>query len=217
MIIEISRQTSAVVCMDYIDTPKQELGEHCVPIGSNIVRLGAPRSTAKFDEVARRRPGIARAFLHIKIAVGPRRFDREAWHRIVRRALALIGLSSRKHIYYAGLHEKYDGQHCHILTCRIGIDGSLWLGKFERWLAIEVAADLSKEFGTYRQYGPKSIAQHHKVVLVNRMLQHDGAEMINPDMLVEQLTTCLGEGAGWRGWLHRERFVSQYQAREEIR
>ena len=191
MIVEIWRFANVKKQLAYIERPKPNLAQGFVPIGSNVQARGAPSCIARFEAIARRRPDVREPFVHIVVSLGVYRFNRPWWHHVVRRVLQLLGLKTELHLYYAGLHQSEVEQHCHIVASRTGIDGSLWLGKFERWAAIEAARTVAADLGITRWSCTTDIPQHHKVVRVNRVLEAEGKGLIICQSIHDRLLDCL--------------------------
>lgn len=105
-----------------------------------------PRELAREFACGRRlRPDIKKPVWHCSLAL-PAGEATEAWPAICEQHLQNIGVDVSKHQWLAVRHDDTDHDHVHIILNRIGLDGSVWHGKNDVFLAIESTQQLEKQF-----------------------------------------------------------------------
>jgi len=101
-------------------------------IGGNM--SGAtPRELAREFRVARElRPDVARPVWHCSLTLpAGEELSEERWQEVGRALLTKIGMDPDQHQHFLVRHRDTDHDHLHVAGSRIGLDGSVWLGKWE--------------------------------------------------------------------------------------
>lgn len=108
-----------------------------------------PRSLAKEFAISRQlRPDCSRPVWHCSLTLpAGETLTAEKWDLIIRDHLQNMGLDPTNHQYFSRTHLDTDYEHVHIEASRIGLDGSIWHGKWEARKAIESTQALEKKYG----------------------------------------------------------------------
>ena len=124
-----------------------------------------PRELAAEFKVARQlRPGVKKPVVEFSLNL-PHGEDvsSETWGLIVEDFLNEMEFDTSKHQYVAPKHNDRDHKHVHIIGSRIGLDGTMWHGKFDVFKAIEATQMLEKKYGLTLTPGLDSVAtEEHK-------------------------------------------------------
>lgn len=119
-----------------------------------------PRELAREFACGRRlRPDIKKPVWHCSLAL-PAGETSEAWLAICKQHLQNIGVDVSKHQWLAVRHNDTDHDHVHIVLNRIALDGTVWHGKRDVFLAIESTQRLEKQFGLTLTPGLDEIPDH---------------------------------------------------------
>ena len=87
----------------------------------------------------------------------------EVWENIIEDFLKEMEFDTKNHQYVAPKHNDRDHKHAHIIGSRIGLDGTMWHGRFEVYKAIEATQMLEKKYGLTITPGLDSVkAEEHK-------------------------------------------------------
>lgn len=87
----------------------------------------------------------------------------EVWGNIIEDFLKEMEFDTNNHQYVAPKHNDRDHKHAHIIGSRIGLDGTMWHGRFEAFKAIEATQMLEKKYGLTITPGLDSVkAEEHK-------------------------------------------------------
>jgi len=116
-------------------------------VGGNMSGM-CPRALAsEFGVVRRLRSDIEKPVWHqaLRLPAGER-IAPETWEVICDRYMTLMGFTDAHQRVYVE-HPDKDGQHAHIIASRIGIDGTVFLGRNENLVSTRVVAQLEEEFG----------------------------------------------------------------------
>lgn len=106
-----------------------------------------PRELAREFACGRRiRPDIKKPVWHCSLAL-PAGEATEAWPALCEQHLLNMGIDINKHQWLAVRHNDTDHDHVHIILNRIALDGTVWHGKRDVFLAIDSTQKLEKEFG----------------------------------------------------------------------
>ncbi len=107
---------------------------------------------AEFAALRKLRPGIERPVWHMSMRApdGETLID-EKWDILTRDAMTGIGINPDNHPYVVVMH---DDNHIHIVSSRIGLDGTLYYGKNEHLIATRVLQELEKKHGLTITKGP---------------------------------------------------------------
>ena len=118
-------------------------------VGGNIdLALSCAKQANAFQSIAHRRPDTKRPVLHISLSLpaGERLTD-ERWNDIAVAFLLKMGINTQLQQYAVVRHEDTEFEHIHIIVNRVGIDRSLWLGRWEMKKAMTATTELESEFG----------------------------------------------------------------------
>ena len=116
-------------------------------VGGNMAGRTAEELTREFGAVRRLRSAIEQPVWHCPLSLtkGETITD-ETWGRFTRDLMIEMQFNPDIFPYVSILHdEKY--QHSHLWASRIGIDGSVWHGKWEAFKVIEACQRLEKKYG----------------------------------------------------------------------
>lgn len=153
---KISRGSDFSGVMAYVfdgdlDDPRELKGEL---IGGNMSGRTPGELTEEFNLSKAIRPDIKRPVWHNSLRLPlNEKIDKETWDRIGNRYMEKMGFSEH-HQRCHMLHDDPDGQHIHIPASRIGLDGSIYLGKNENLRSTKIIAELEIEFGLKITKGP---------------------------------------------------------------
>ena len=106
-----------------------------------------PRALANEFGLSRAaRPEVSKPVWHTSLSLPPGdTLSASQWDKIVSDFMGEMGLGD--HQYIAVRHHDTDHEHVHIIASRIGLDGSLYLGKWDAKKAIKLTADLEVKHG----------------------------------------------------------------------
>lgn len=106
-----------------------------------------PRTlAAEFGLSRAARPDVSKPVWHTSLSLPPGETRTAAeWSQIIEDFMDGMGLG--RHQYVAVRHHDTDHEHVHIIASRIGLDGSLYLGKWDAKRAIKLTADLEVKHG----------------------------------------------------------------------
>lgn len=124
-----------------------------------------PRELAAEFKVARQlRPEVKNPVVQFSLALPPGEdVSAETWGLIAEDFLKAMEFDTSNHQYVAPKHNDTEHKHIHIVGSRIGLDGSLWHGKFDVFKAIEATQMLEKKYGLTLTPGLNSVdAESHK-------------------------------------------------------
>lgn len=133
--------------VDYLYARESKDKDRGVLIGGNM-SAQEPKSLAKEFLVSRAlRPDIEKPVWHnaLRLPKGEK-LSNEKWNEIADDYMQRMGFSDMHQRCY-WLHDDEDGQHVHIAASRIGLDGSVYLGRNENLESTKVIAQLEEEYG----------------------------------------------------------------------
>ncbi|MCP1217308.1 DNA-primase RepB domain-containing protein [Acetobacter orientalis] len=106
-----------------------------------------PRAlAAEFGLSRAARPDVLKPVWHTSLSLPPgETMTPGQWDKVVSDFMQGMGLGG--HQYVAVRHHDTDHEHVHIIASRIGLDGSLYLGKWDAKRAIKLTADLEVKHG----------------------------------------------------------------------
>lgn len=106
-----------------------------------------PRSLAtEFGLSRAARPEVSKPVWHTSLSLPPGdTLSAPEWDKIVSDFMQGMGLGD--HQYVVVRHHDTDHEHVHVIASRIGLDGSLYLGKWDAKKAIRLTADLEQRHG----------------------------------------------------------------------
>lgn len=123
-------------------------------IGGNMAGSDPRALAAEFGQVRRLRPDIEKPVWHnsLRLPKGER-ISSEKWQEVADDYMRRMGFGDQHPRAYI-LHDDPDGQHIHIVASRIGLDGSLYLGRNENLISTRHIAALELEHGLTITPGP---------------------------------------------------------------
>ncbi|MCK9397922.1 MAG: relaxase/mobilization nuclease domain-containing protein [Methylobacter sp.] len=102
---------------------------------------------AEFAAVRKLRPDIERPAWHCSLSLKPpERLTDKQWAQAADRYMRGMGFAD-KSLYAVVRHSDTEHDHIHIVASRIGIDGSLYLGKQEAKRSMPLTNEIAREFG----------------------------------------------------------------------
>lgn len=127
-------------------------GNACEIVGGNMSGHDARTLAAEFALSREARPGIKKPVLHVSLALPPGEdVTSDKWAEIAADFSEMMGLEG--HQMVAIRHHDTDIGHVHLVYSRIGLDGSVWHGKFDVHRAIEATQLLEEKHCLTRTKG----------------------------------------------------------------
>jgi hypothetical protein len=116
-------------------------------VGGNMAGRTAEELTREFGAVRRLRPDIEQPVWHCPLSLtkGETITD-EIWDQFTRDLMIELEFDPDIFPYVLILHDD-EYQHSHLWANRIGVDGSVWHGKWEAFKVIEACQRLEKKYG----------------------------------------------------------------------
>lgn len=114
---------------------------------SEAIWLEHPRDLSSEFAISRKlRPDVSRPVWHTSLSLPPgERLSDSEWSTVVDDFMSRMGFSD--HQYVAVRHSDTGKDHVHIVASRIGLDGSLYHGKYEALSAIQLTQELELKYG----------------------------------------------------------------------
>jgi hypothetical protein len=101
----------------------------------------------EFAITKRLRPEIKRPYYHLPLSCPPgEKLSAKKWDKIAKFYLNKIGVNTDTHQYFVVRHSDTKKDHVHIVTSRIGLDGSVVHGKNDVFTAINTTQEIEKRF-----------------------------------------------------------------------
>ncbi len=117
-------------------------------VGGNMVGQSPRELSSEFGRVRQLRPDIKKPVLHVPLSLPPRdTLSKENWDAVGEAFLKKMGLDPNNRPWVLVRHHDKDHEHAHLITSRVGLDGTVWHGKFEALHAIQATQELEQEFG----------------------------------------------------------------------
>ena len=138
------RGVMAYIVDGELDNPREIKGEL---IGGNMSGRTPQELAEEFNLSKAIRPDIKRPVWHnsLRLPLGEK-IDKETWNKIADRYMEKMGFSEHHQRSYF-FDDDPKGKHIHIPASRIGLDGTVFLGKNENLKSTKVIAELEVEFG----------------------------------------------------------------------
>ena len=114
-----------------------------------------PRTLSSEFAVSRQlRPDVTRPVWHTSLALpeGERLAD-DQWRAVIDDYMDGMGFDRDNHQFFAVRHKDTNHDHVHVIASRIGLDGSVWHGKWEARKAIDLVQVLEERHGLIRTQG----------------------------------------------------------------
>lgn len=123
-------------------------------IGGNLSGRSMDEWSSEFTAVRRLRPDIRKPVWHesLRLPAGET-LSLHTWIRIGDDFMNRMGFTDGHPRLYI-LHDDPEGQHIHIVACRVAVDGGVYLGRNENLAATRHIADLEKQYALTITKGP---------------------------------------------------------------
>lgn len=116
--------------------------------GGNMSGMTPQALAQEFAVTRQLRPDIEKPVWHCSLALpSGDRLSAEKWSTLSADFMREMGMDPDNFLYDVQRHQDTDYDHVHILASRIGLDGTVWHGKFEVFKAIEATQKLEKIHG----------------------------------------------------------------------
>jgi len=117
-------------------------------VGGNMAGTTPRQLSAEFSVSRQLRPDIKKPVWHCSLALPAGEVvTPEKWGTIAQDMMLGMGMDPDNHQFTAARHHDTEFDHIHIVASRIGLDGSVWHGKWEARRAIETTQALEKKHG----------------------------------------------------------------------
>jgi len=134
-------------------------------VAGNVTGTTPRTLSAEFAIARQLRPDVTRPVWHTSLALpaGERLAD-DQWRAVIDDYMDGMGFDRDNHQFFAVRHKDTDHDHVHVIASRIGLDGSVWHGKWEARKAIDLTQVLEERHGLsrtpgYRQKDGKSLTK----------------------------------------------------------
>ncbi|WP_241587777.1 relaxase/mobilization nuclease domain-containing protein [Rosenbergiella epipactidis] len=138
-------------CLQYIFSVKKDKEDKPVPdfICSNMFGENIKELTQEFTQTRNIRPDVDKPVWHTSLSLTPEeeKLGPEKWQEIAENYLEKMGFDLANNQYVVVRHNDTEKDHIHILANRVGLDGTVWAGKFEALKSIDVCQELEKSHG----------------------------------------------------------------------
>ena len=127
-------------------------GNACEIIGGTMSGLTPQELSAEFRLSREARPGVARPVWHTSLSLPPGdSLTSDRWAEVAADFMDGMGLGDHQHVVIR--HHDTEIDHIHIISSRIGLDGTVWHGKWEARQAIQLTQELEERHGLTRTKG----------------------------------------------------------------
>lgn len=148
---KIKRGKGFKCCLQYIFSLKKDKEDKPAPdfICSNMFGENIKELTQEFTQTRNIRPDIDKPVWHTSLSLTPEeeKLGPEKWQEIAENYLEKMGFDLANNQYVVVRHNDTEKDHIHILANRVGLDGTVWAGKFEALNSIDVCQELEKSHG----------------------------------------------------------------------
>lgn len=138
-------------CLQYIFSIKKDKEDKPAPdfICSNMFGENIKELTQEFTQTRNIRQDVDKPVWHTSLSLTPEeeKLGPEKWQEIAENYLEKMGFDLANNQYVVVRHNDTEKDHIHILANRIGLDGTVWAGKFEALKSIDVCQELEKSHG----------------------------------------------------------------------
>lgn len=153
-----------------------------------------PRALSSEFAVSRQlRPDVTRPVWHTSLALpaGERLAD-DQWRAVIDDYMDGMGFDRDNHQFFAVRHQDTTHDHVHVIASRIGLDGSVWHGRWEARKAIDLTQVLEERHGLtrtpgYRQKDEKSLTRGEIEMAVR-------TEQAPPKKVLQELIKTAAQG-----------------------
>jgi hypothetical protein len=117
-------------------------------VGGNMGGTDPRSLAAEFAITRKLRPDIERPVWRNSLSLpNGEKLPQEKWAEIASAYIEAMGFNSENNQFCVVLHDKRGQQHIHVTASRIGLDGSVFLGRNENLISTKVISKLEKRFG----------------------------------------------------------------------
>lgn len=138
-------------CLQYIFSVKKDKEDKPAPdfICSNMFGENIKELSQEFNQTRNIRQDIDKPVWHTSLSLTPEeaKLPPEKWQEIAENYLEKMGFDLANNQYVVVRHNDTEKDHIHILANRVGLDGTVWAGKFEALKSIDVCQELEKSHG----------------------------------------------------------------------
>lgn len=141
-------------------------------VGGNLSALDEQSLAKEFGISRRLRPDVEKPVWHnsLRLPKGEKLTDGQ-WEKIGDDYMERMGFSDTHQRVYI-MHDDEDGQHIHIIASRIGLNGTLYLGKNENLKSTKIIQRLEKVYDLMITKGPEY--QDGKILMPDQKRPTDG-------------------------------------------
>lgn len=152
-------------------------------IGGNMAGKGKPQAlVAEFAALRRLRPDAERPVWHSSLRLPPgETLSDDKWNDIAIDYLKRLGIDPDNHPYIVVTH---NDSHIHIVSSRIGFDGSLYYGRNEHLIATRITQELERAYGLTLTKGP-TYDENGKIV------RPDRSKLTRGELKMSKRTGCI--------------------------
>lgn len=116
-------------------------------VGGNMSGLDPRQLSSEFSASRKLRPDIAKPVWQCSLALPKgETVSPEKWNKICERFLEMMEIPAINQAVFVR-HGDTSKDHVHVLASRVGLDNTVWHGKWEAIKAINATQELEKEFG----------------------------------------------------------------------
>lgn len=136
-------------------------------VGGTLLDAEPSGITKEFSQTRRLRPDIKKPVWHnsLRLPAGEK-ISVETWHALADDYMSQMGFTEL-HQWIAVLHDDDEGQHIHIVSCRIDYQGKVWLGANENLISTKIISSLERKY---------------KLVITKGVDHQDDGKIIMPDI-----------------------------------
>jgi hypothetical protein len=126
---------------------KAKTGKEAEWIGGNMCTEDLDGLVREFSITKRMRPEITKPYYHLPLSCPEgEKLSAKKWDKIAKFYLQKMGVDTNTHQYFVVRHSDTKKDHVHIVTSRIGLDGSVVHGKNDVFTAINTTHEIEKKF-----------------------------------------------------------------------
>jgi hypothetical protein len=138
-------------------------------VTGNVTGQTPRQLSAEFAVCRELRPDVKRPVWHTSLALpAGERLTGERWQTVVDDFMDGMGFDRDNHQFFAVRHNDTQHDHVHIIASRIGLDGSLWHGKWEAVQAINLVQKIEQKHGLIQTAGLKTYQDDDDVTRIDR-------------------------------------------------
>lgn len=126
---------------------KKKIGKEVEFIGGNMCSGDLNGLVREFSITKKMRPEIIKPYYHFPLSCPPgEKLTAKKWGKVAKFYLKKMNIDTNKHQYFIVRHNDTNKDHIHIVTSRIGLDGSVVHGKNDVFTAIKTTNEIEKKF-----------------------------------------------------------------------